>query len=692
MNYLGKSILIIIVVLISFISCKEEIKPLENYNWEPGMAFPIAHTTLTLGDLIPEDDPNFSSDESGLLHFHFREDSIIGFSVEDILTIPSQQEEEMSFTLGEISLDDFGPVVTHASLNNMLEMLDTTTAIIIQALDGTTTIVPELISIEAKEFEFNNFDAFEYVTFSSGQLILKVTNTLPIEFSSCSITFNTVAPDGTIIYIGDFIFTNFVAASVQTETIQLDGLTLYNDFAVTINSFTTVESPTPVLIELTAGLEFSVTSSNLKVIAGKAKIPIQNIASQDDTISISVDGQERLTYLAFNNASIDYYVESSLSIDANFTINLPNVTIDGQPAELNFSATDQTTGSLDLSNSLFDLTQDPEQPYNNFLMIVSFEIQSTNEWVEFDSSSTISIQYSIQDIEFELAQGWVGVQEITFDSDSVYTGFSELENILGTITFSEPDLHILVTNSIGLPIGFQIDMESYNTVGSSVDLDADMLQFPYPVVPYDIVNDYVSLNNQNSNLSEFLAVIPDYFIFGGSVKTNPDSATTGVVYNNFITNDGIVNLGLEFELPFILTIDGLLFSDTLDFSMEDVKFEDAVSGHFSIFTVNGIPLETTINLAFVDSNNFETLDTYDITLLKAATVDEDGVVISTSSQTTIIELEESKFDALAKANKVIITALFNTTNSNTQDVSFYSDYTLDVHLAALINYSIEIEQ
>ena len=39
-----------------------------------------------------------------------------------------------------------------------------------------------------------------------------------------------------------------------------------------------------------------------------------------------------------------------------------------------------------------------------------------------------------------------------------------------------------------------------------------------------------------------------------------------------------------------------------------------------------------------------------------------------------------------EANKIIVTVTFNTSNSDTQYVSFLTDYTLDISLAALIKY------
>ncbi len=682
--------LLLLLYMIIF-SCKEEIKPVNTDNWQPGLAFPIAHASLNLGDMITENNQYFIIGEDSSIHFFFRQDSVLSFDVNDLATIPVQQDKEAEFKLGIIELDNFGPITAEATLNDMLDVVDSSLAADIQNLDGTTAVFPAMQSVYQKSFDFMNFDAFEYVTFSEGKLILQIVNNLPVAFSSCEIVLYTISPDSIFYDIGNFSYSNFLPYTSRSDSLQLAGLTLYNDFKVVITSFETLESSSPVTINLTDGLSFTLNSENLKVIGGKAKIPSQLLTNQEDSVQVTIDEQERITYFALDEAHINYSVESDIDMGLSFTMDLPTVTISGQPVQFVFSGTNQSQGVLDLSYSNFDLTQNPNQPYNSWPVLFTFELQGTNSWIEFDSSSTVKLAYSIDYIEFASAQGWFGVKNIDVDTSVVNLNISELNNLSGSIILSDPKLKIIVNNSIGIPVGFNLKLVNSTNEGNDINLNTDMLYLPYPeIFGIEVTNEVISIDNNNSNLSEFMSQLPDLLSMSGEVISNPDSVNTGLVYSNFITNEGKVNIGLEFELPLALSINNLQFSDTLDFSFNQNSFDESMSGHISIFTVNGIPFEIQLLLTFVDSTNYSVLDNYNFDFLEAAEVDNDGRVVETKEKTNIIELDKERFDRLNAANKVIVTAIVNTTNSSNQEVVFYTDYTLQVHLAALLNYSINL--
>jgi len=679
------------LLVLFFTSCKEEIKPFNVNDWEPGFAVPIAYADITLGDIIGDNQyVNVGSDN--IIHFHYRQDSIVSFDVNEIASIPLQQDEEVEFTLGEIIIADFGPLTAAATINDMLDVVDSALASNIQSLDGTSAVFPAMQSIDERGFSFDNYEEFEYVTFASGKLVLKIENNLPVTFSTCQITLKTVSTGGTDIIIGSFSYTDFLANTIQLDSILLGGKTLYNDFKVVINSFETLESSSPVTIDLTDGLMFTISSQNLIVSSGKAKLPAQVLSSLEDSVEIAIDASERITHFSLNSAEITYLVDSDIDLDINFAMTLPTVTQAGQPVEFNFVGSNLSQGVLDLSYADFDLTTNPNQPYNSWPIFFTFELGGSNTWIEFDSSSTIKLAYSIDYIEVAMAQGWFGVKEVDIDSLSVDINFAELSNLSGSVTLSDPHINIYIDNNIGIPLSFDMDLINSSSLAGDISLNADALYLPYPeVIGAEIIDGIVEINNGNSDLTNFLSQIPDRISTGGTIVSNPDSASTGLVYSNFITDDGEITVGLEFELPLIMTVDNLQFVDTVDFNLEQNSFDGNMSGHISIYTINGFPFETGLTLVFVDSVDYTIKDTYVLDFLDAAEVDADGKVISKTEKTIVVDVNIEKFESLIEANKVIITASINTTNSGSQDVTFYSDYTLQVYLGALIKYQIEIQ-
>lgn len=687
----GKLYLVILLNAIVLTGCKQEIEPVA-LTYEPGLAVALAHAQLSLADLIPEDDPNFTVAPDGSIRFIYREDSLLSYSVDDLFEMPAQEEEEFIFKLGEISLDNFGPVQAEATLNDMTTVIDPGEAATIQALDGTTNTLQAIVSISEKRFDFEDFEDFEYVTFSGGWLVLGVRNYLPVTFASAPTSLYTINTLGDSIEVGMFAFANLEPGILQIDSVPLAGLTLYNDFMVILNSFETLPSTGPVPINLTDGISFELNSYNVKVIAGKAKIPAQELVSQVDSTEVSAEGNERLTTIAFNQASLHYTVQSFIDLDASFSLHLPTVTQNGAPFSFQFVANHGASGDLNLSNSIFDLTTNPDQPYNFLPVIINLQLEGSDTWVEFDSSSTVQLNYEIGDFSFALIQGWIGMKELGLGPDTVNLNFNELANISGSIYLADPKFHLLIDNNIGLPVDFSIDLTNQTHEGMSQALMANPIHFPYPAAPgEEITGAKLTVDNSNSQLSDFLAVFPDRMVMGGTVITNPDSANTGVVYTNFITGDGRVNVGLEFDLPMTLSLHDLQFVDTVDFSVDKNFVDDAFGGHLSIVTENGIPFETSLQLEFIDSLSFQVFDTYLIDLLEAAPIDETGAVTSTVKKVSKVELDADRFANLAKANKLILTALVNTSSSTSQEAVFYSDYSLDVRMAILINYSYNIE-
>lgn len=681
----------LIFFILVFTQCKKEM-PEPQFTIDAGLAIPLGYASLTLENILPDSSENILVNNDGGIEFYFREDSLLSYNVDDLFEFPSQPSESETFKLGIIELDNFGPITANASLNDLLLAVDTTTASLLVALDGTNAQMPGLQSQSATEFSFSDFDQFQYVTFSEGGLALSVHNTLPVSFVSAIIDLYTIAPDSTQYFVGSFSYSDVGAGQSQLDSIDMAGQTIYNSFSASIVSYETAASTGAVFIDLNQGLNLSLESYQLKVVAGKAKIPAQQLSGLSDTSNISFEAAERLAFLRFTQAKLHYEMISSLDIPIDFSLELPTATNNGNPVIFNFSSYLQGDGNLDLSQVLFDLTQNPDanQPYNYLPVSFNLNLQTMNNWVEFDSASSISFTYGIQDIQFDFVQGWLGVKQIDLPSDTIDLGFEELDKLGGTIYLDNPTINILVDNNILLPVSFDLNMQSTNNQGNIVGLGIDPLYLPVPQNPGDEVHEPMMISNSNSNLSDFLSNIPQTLSIGGNIVTNPDSATNGIDYTNYVSSSGAVNLGVEMQLPFKLSLDHLTFSDTMDVSVSAEDVKDALGGKLSIVSINGIPLEVDVDLYFIDTISNQVIESIPVNLMDPALVDANGNVSQSTEKTTSIVLTEDQIKNLPNAQKLAFTATANTTNSQNQTVQFYSDYSIDIKVGVLINYSVEL--
>ncbi len=680
-----------LLVLLTIISCKKELQLPDNDTYDVGIAVPLGHASLSIDNLISDTSEYINIANSGVINFSYRTDSIAGFEIADFFTIPAQEPQSQVFKVGILELDNFGPIEASASLAEMLEAVDTSMASYITSLDGNFSNLPVLQSVDSKSFIFSDFDDFEYVTFSEGNITLSITNNLPVTCASVNVLLQTLNSDSTAFDLGNFTFTNIGAGQTQQSSIPLNGLTLYNIFKITLVEYNTVATTSPVLVELANGLDFTINSNNLKVVGGKAKLPDQALNSLTDTTDLSFEAVEQLQLLRLNNASINYSIASFINIPANLMVTFPTANINGSPVSFSIDASNQSSGVLDLSGAEFDLTQGPVDPFNYLPIEINFAMGGSTTWIEFDSSSTLSFEFELQDLEFDLVKGWLGYKEITIDQEQIDLGLEALDQLSGTIALDDPKIHIIVDNNIGIPFAFNIDLEGVNADGNSQSLNSDPIALPYPLMVGDSIDgEKVTISNNNSQLSDFLANVPTNLNIGGAVITNPDSVNTGIVYSNFVSNEGKVQLGLEIETPFALSIDQLAFTDTINIDISEDDVADATYAHLSILTTNGIPFEADAQLHFVDSMTWQTMETITIDILDPALVDANGEVTDATEKHTIIELNKEQITNVARANKIIFTATVNTTNSASQTVTFFSDYMLDLKVGMLLRYDFEI--
>lgn len=690
MKHSTKMTLVIAIVAFLFAGCQKDYQPTGISELNYDIAVPIGHASITLGDLMPVDNSNIIVNPDSSITFYYRQDSLFYFSVADLIEIPSQPAESKEFKLGEIAIDNFGPISSDIKLSDLLSQLDTNAANFIESLDGTNSNLPGMTAGSPQSYAFSDFDDFEYVTFSSGGLVFSIVNNLKVDFTTMDMTIFTIN-NGTEIEVGSFQINNLPAGGWQSDTIYLDGVTLYNNFAVSLNSFSTAATTSPVPVNLDDQLYIGISSYDLKVIGGKAKLPQQQLEGLNEVIDFGVSEDERITTLSMLSGQINYSIQSSFAIDFNFNLQFPTATQNGSSLSYLVNTTTSPSGSFDLSGAEFDFASSGSQPYNQLPVSISFAMAEASQWVEFDSSSTITFTYGFENLQFDKVEGWVGNKAIDLAKDTIPFDIEQLANLSGVLEFENPEINLLLKTNIGIPVGLTLGLVNHSVSGATVDLGLDQLLIPYPTIPGNFVSEKIAINNSNSNLSTFLSTIPKELFIEGRAATNPNSSAMNPDYTNFITSDAELSMGIEIELPFALRMQDLRFKDTVNVNLNATSVEGFQSGLLSILTSNGLPFDIDLNLVFFDSITNLSIDTIVIDMLDPAIVDANGIVTQASEKHFELELTSQELTNLTSANKVAIDALVNTSGGGTQHVTFYTDYVLDLKLGLRVQYDVNLD-
>jgi len=674
------AVLILFTVFIT--SCRKDLPDHLFDQWKPTLAVPVGSMSITLADLIPTDDTTVVIDDEGLISFAYHKDSVFSFDVSKFFEIPSQTPTIESFKLGELSLDDFGPLSSTIHLYEMLDKIDPLQAASIQALDGLTAPLPSMISQATDTFVLNEADNYKSVTFSSGSIYVKATNNLPVAFDSITLIPQSYDQDN-METLPECHFYNFQPGETQTQPIPLQNQTLYSMFRVIVYQFRTIASGSPVPISLNAGVVVTVTTSDLKVTHGIAKIPEQVFTSESENLNYICEGDERLTHAHFSQAKMNYQINSSIGAIIHGTSKFKSVTFNGgiDTASMSFNINPNAGvyNTWSFPNSDFDFSTIPQQPYNMLPVNYQIWIDATNNFVEFDSQDSIYFSFTLNNLNFSSVQGFFGEKTIDVDADTISTNIVMLSNISGSVTLVNPKMNIIVTNSIGVPSNLNLELINHSNDGNIYDLNAPTFIIPYPSTIGESAQSSFPVTIANSNISAFLSHIPEKLEFSGNMSINPEGF---IDYSNFVTNQGKVKVGVEFDLPLELKVSNLTFKDTALLELHIEDFDQLESTKLYMFIKNGFPFDLSLELCVFNSISNIQYDQFSSSLITAAEVNAQGRVIQPATSLVTFELDRNRIDNVLQSDKVAVTAILNTSNNGSIPVKIYTDYKIDVKLSA----------
>jgi hypothetical protein len=288
----------------------------------------------------------------------------------------------------------------------------------------------------------------------------------------------------------------------------------------------------------------------------------------------------------------------------------------------------------------------------------------------------------MEDLDFELIQGYFGQLDQSIEEDILDLDFSALTDIATGIVLENPSLVFTTDNSIGIP--FEIDL---NLIGEANGVSVT-LGGPSLVVPAEQISN-TDFNNSNSQLQELIALNPTIISYSGSVISNP--LGNEVVLNTLRPNTGI-NIGFEMDLPLHLRIQDAVTKDTLALSLDSeniTQFEMVESVRMQLYTENEFPLDVALTMLFQDSITGVVFDSLKIELLEAASVDENGRSIEPRVYNSNISLNSGQFDALFNANQTILDIRMKSYDVENTAIKLYTDYEFIIDAGVIIELKIE---
>jgi hypothetical protein len=697
-----KKYLLLILVAVAFLNaCKKDLNfdKFNEINLSQEFGIPLAIVEMKMSNIIKEDS-NIVYDPDGFIRFIIREDSIASFPVDSFVNIPVLDPVIISNKLGLISISDLA-ISQSQTLGQMSDNFSSTTKSALQTANGTTSIFPAIndqnVNVNALEL---NTTQFSSVNIASGFLILEFKNQLKVTVDQVTINiFNTV-PFQTLV--GQLIYTNVAAGSSKKDSINLAGSTLSSNLAYSLPIFKTFASSSPVLIDLNDGITFDVKVKNLKSSGGVAVFPSQTINAQNLNIDIKADDSTvRIRDVKFESGVINYSVASNIDELLTIKITIVGAMKNGSPMPpIDISVKNTTkTGQIDLSNVLFDLTLDPNQPFNKMQVKVEPAIVSSNTMKSFDSSNYVNANFTFGILKFKELNGYLGSREIVIEPTQ--QTFDLLDQFDSGFPLDDPKIKIFTSNSIGVPVTVILDAKGTSSKGASQNLNAPLFVIGYPTLAQkgQVINDTKVIDKNNSDLVKMLNLPPSTISFGGKASINA-AGFTG--YNDFIVKGSGIAVGYEIEMPLSLKTNNLVIEQTSENPLFEIK--NGVIGKSKLGTDsieyvdlilkldNAIPLDVELDMFFADKDTV-IMDTIAVgNFMQSSIPDANGRTIKNSSSVTNVRLAKVKLDAIRQKNLVnmVVRMKIKTYNNGSQPVKIYSDYVTKIGISAKVKLKYKL--
>ncbi|MDZ4668139.1 MAG: hypothetical protein SGJ00_09655 [bacterium] len=702
-----KLYLIVIAFTLFAVACKKDLNfdKFNDLTLSPEFGIPLAVVEVKMSDIIKQDS-NIKYDPDGFIRFIQRQDSVASFPADSFVVIPPVAPLTVNNTLGVINIEDIN-VNQAKTLGDLSTSFSANTKAALDAVTGQVAIFPAITDQNPAVTELAMSSAqFDNVSLSNGYLVMEFRNELPVTIDEIRVNLYNTTPFQ--FFLNQLIFRNVAPNSSKKDSISMTNVTLSSGLGYSLPVFKTFASSSPVLVNVNDKIKFDIVTRDLKAYAGAAIFPTQTINPQVLNVDLKADDPAvRIRTITFDAGKINYNVSSNIEEKLQLKINIVGATKNGNVFPPILIEVDNNTkiGSVDLSNVMFDLSNDVGQPYNKIKVEVEPKLISSNQIKNFDSSDYVNATFTFDNLAFKEINGYLGTKEIKIEPSVQTLDF--LDQFESGFPLDDPRIRIFTSNSIGVPVDVTLDALGTSAKGVSQSLNAPAFTIGYPTTAQkgQIVNDTKVIDKNNSSIVAMLNLPPKTISFSGKAKINA-AGFTG--YNDFIAKGGGVAVGYEVEMPLSLKTNNLIRDqyiknpffeslnngDSLGKSVLGIDAEDMEYLDLLLKTDNGIPFEANLDLYFANGDSV-IQDTILIgNLMRSAIPDANGRTAQNVTTIAPIRLTSEKLAAIKAKNLTLlmIRITISTFNNGSTPVKIYSDYKAKIGLSAKVKLKIKLKK
>ena len=678
-----KKYILLLISLLSIISCKHD---LENPNWDIDVIMPLAHTNMSINDMLTDTNLIINEDNQGLISLVFNQD-FMDLNIDSIIRIDTVADEEIH-KLDSVTFED----ITISDTATIGETISAIPGGPILFPNGSTNTIPSILGIANQDTI--NIDASQYfntMTLYRGYLIVEIINNYPTDISNISLSL--VNPSNQNI-LANFSFPLIASGESALDSVDIGGLTIDENIIGILNNMDLNASNGPVSINYSDAIITKITISDIGLTEATAIFPEQQLTEILKEHSFNF-GSAQIQEIGIKEGTVSVNVLSTLP-NGKMIYNIPSLKKNGIPftsGEMiipQATSNNVTTFIYDFEDYVLDLTGEEGRIGGDTINTIYTEaftyIDSTGilEYINYTDSFYSYVEF---DITPKYAKGFLGNDTIKFGPEEIELSlFNKMSAT--NIDLVLANLNLNINNFFGADIGLQInDLSAINSkTGQTKQVGQDqsgndiinniyninrasLSNNQLPIIPYN--------KNINVNGDELLEILPDRISTEATFYLNPNSNqnTQDFVYPEFP-----VEASLEIEIPLHFIAEDLTLTDTNEIKLVDQ--EDISIDYINIILNNGFPFDGKIDLIALDEQD-EIIDTIlSNASIISADVNQNNEVIE--NYISVIKVDNFDF---TNASKLISTCSFSTNPVN-EYVKIYSNYSMDVTISAKFKQKI----
>ncbi|MFY0651208.1 MAG: hypothetical protein JXQ96_04205 [Cyclobacteriaceae bacterium] len=300
---------------------------------------------------------------------------------------------------------------------------------------------------------------------------------------------------------------------------------------------------------------------------------------------------------------------------------------------------------------------------------------------------------STTNTSFSAVIGYFGEDDIVVQDQSIdIEFFKDIEP--NGLEFREPEIIVNFQNSFGVPIGITLDgLATSNDQGDvrilsgDVVLNTQKMRAPGVSDFGETLGSSFSISPENSNISELLAISPTNITLPITATTNFENTDQEA---NFYTDVSQVETIVEVRMPLEVKLDG--YTQTFDFELDSIDFNDADSVTLRVTTVNQLPFNGTFDLYLLDADSIVLHQVPDNLVLQSPELESSSKVEEAITSVEDVTLNADGIVAMNNTSKVVFVLNVESFDAASGDfVRIYSDYTLVIKLGAIINLNYTLD-